>query len=142
LGIANNGDYIGITDFVVLDFAGVTAPTGTTLSSIAFQLNIDQSEGTGVSDWVIYGQNANGTGALLDHGQMTPTGPVLLGSTTVTGISAQYTNYIIGIEGDCDIDIESVALTYSKTPEPGTFVMAGMALIGLGLTMKKRQQKS
>jgi len=139
LGIADNSDEIGPTDFVVLDFANAIAPTGTTLSSIAFTLNIDAIQ-SGVSDWVIYGENSNGTATLLQSGPMNAKGVIAVANTTV---SASYTNYIIGVEGDCELDVESAALTYSaKTPEPGTFVMAGMALIGLGLTMKKRQQKS
>jgi hypothetical protein len=139
LGLANGSDEIGPTDFVVLDFSSVVAPTGTTLASIAFTLNIDQVQ-SGVSDWVIYGENTNGTATLLQSGPMNAKGVIAVANTTVT---ASYTNYIIGVEGDCELDIESAALTYnSKTPEPGTFVMAGMALIGLGLTMKKRQQRS
>jgi hypothetical protein len=143
LGLGNNGDEIGPTDFVVLDFANVTAPANSTLTSVAFTLNVDVKEPTGaISDWVIYGENSNGTATLLDSGPMTPLGVIPIANTTT---SASYTNYLIGIEGDCEIDIEQVALTYgssAKTPEPGTFVMAGMALIGLGLTMKKHQRKS
>jgi hypothetical protein len=142
LGLANNNDEIGPTDFVVLDFANTVVPTGNTITSVAFTLNIDVTEPKGaISDWVIYGENSNGTATLLDSGPMTPLGVIAVANTTT---SALYTNYLIGIEGDCEIDVEQVALTYgsSKTPEPSTFVMAGMALIGLGLTMKKRQQKS
>ena len=42
----------------------------------------------------------------------------------------------------CAIDTQSVDIQYSGTttqaPEPGTLVMAGLALIGLGLTIRKR----
>ena len=46
----------------------------------------------------------------------------------------------------CAIDTQSVDIQYSGTttqaPEPGTLVMAGLALIGLGLTIRKRSRKA
>jgi hypothetical protein len=54
----------------------------------------------------------------------------------------------VGVTNDCGLTINSVDLAYSggtgtqQTPEPGTFVMAGMALIGAGVTMRKRNRKA
>jgi hypothetical protein len=44
----------------------------------------------------------------------------------------------------CGVVITSATLNFpnTATPEPGTFVMAGMALLGLGVTIKKRAQKA
>jgi hypothetical protein len=57
-----------------------------------------------------------------------------------------YNYYAVGVMGDCAIDITQLSVTYpsgsTPTPEPGTFVMAGIAMIGLGVAMKKRSRKA
>jgi hypothetical protein len=145
---SNDAPYIGPTDAIVLDFANVntTATKGSTTgteSDVTFTLDIT---GTGSSDWVVYGLNndtGKGSGAggtVLDYGPMSP-----LGSFTVS-TSNLYDAYLIGVTQDCSLTIESVAIQYSgpsttQTPEPATFLTAGMALIGLGVTMKKRRRR-
>lgn len=46
----------------------------------------------------------------------------------------------------CAIDTQSVDIQYSgaitQAPEPGTLVMAGLATIGLGMTIRKRTRKA
>jgi hypothetical protein len=138
LGLNNSGDpYIGPSDAIVLDFSNVKTSLGanTMESTVVFNLYKDI---TGPSQYVIYGMSgANGTGTptLLTNGSMASTGPVSF-------TAAIYSSYIIGITSDCSIDIQSVGVNYAPCPEPATFVMAGVALIGLGLTMRKRGKKA
>jgi hypothetical protein len=139
LGLANNSDEIGPAEFVVLDFADHAATySGQAATGVTFKLNVDVKEpSAGASYWVVYGlttNNGTGTPALLASGEMTTLGAV----PTIT--TAYYSSYVIGIIGDCDINITGIGVQYGA-PEPGTFVMGGMALIGLGIAMKKRSRK-
>jgi hypothetical protein len=56
-----------------------------------------------------------------------------------------YSSYLIGVTNDCALTINEVYVQYSgettPTPEPGTFVMAGMALAGIGLARKRLGRK-
>jgi hypothetical protein len=138
LGLANtnvgqDNGFIAPTDAIILDFSHVTDPFDT----ITFNLFEDYSG----ADYVIYGTNATlnpndtltagATFTEVTSGQMHNDLPLTF--TT----SPQFTTYVIGVT-DCALDIESVSVA---APEPGTFVMAGMALIALGLTMKRRNKK-
>jgi PEP-CTERM motif len=147
LGLGVDSDEIGYNktggnDYVVLDFSDHAATAGSpaqTGSSVSFGLNIDVKEGSpGGSYWVVYGFNSNngtGTPTLLASGEMKATGAV----PTVT--TAFYDSYVIGILGDCQINITGITASYG-TPEPGTFMMGGLALIGFGIAMKKRMRKA
>jgi len=147
LGLASDSDEIGFNktggnDYVVLDFSDHAATAGSPAqagSSVSFGLNVDVKEATaGGSYWVIYGfttDNGTGTPTLLASGEMKATGVV----PTIT--TAFYSSYVIGILGDCEINITGISATYG-TPEPGTFMMGGLALIGFGIAMKKRIRKA
>jgi hypothetical protein len=147
LGLASNDTpYIGPTDAVLLDFANVkttatnAGQTGS-ISQITFTLDIT---GTGSSDWVVYGMsnaNGTGTGTIIKDGPMSPLGTFTVSTSTL------YASYLIGVTQDCslaisDVDVQYSGTTTTSTPEPGTFVMAGIALIGLGVTMKRRSRKA
>ena len=137
LGLKNTGDpYIGPSDVVVLDFSAVkTSESGTPEASVTFNLYKDI---TGPSQYVLYGMTGaqgSGTATLLASGSMGTTGQVAPITTAV------YASYIVGVTTDCSIDLQGVSVNYTQTPEPGTFVMAGIALIGLSITLKKRRQK-
>jgi len=140
LGLAGNNDQIGPGEFVVLDFSDHASSAGSLPgASVSFGVTIDHEETAPQgSYYVVYGfssNNGTGTPTLLAHGEMD-----FLGAVTPTITTAYYNSYVIGILGDCEIDITSISATYN-TPEPGTFLMGGMALIGLGLAMKKRIRK-
>jgi hypothetical protein len=141
LGLNNSVDngQIGVTDGIVMNFANVaTTFHGDSLSNITFNISKDN---TGDATWMLYGMsnsNGSGTATLLDSGTTMSSGPVTYNT------SALYNSYVLGLtNNDCSVDLSSVSITYSGTtttnvPEPGTFVMAGMALLGLGVTMRKR----
>jgi hypothetical protein len=143
----SDNPYIGQGDAVLLDFANVKSTvtyggqTGS-VSGVEFNINV---EGTG-TDWVVYGFNnttGTGTGTYITEGS---TGTLGATGTGFIPTSTLYQSYLIGIL-DCSITITSVDIQYSgttttTTPEPGTFVMAGIALIGLGVTMKRRNRKA
>jgi hypothetical protein len=148
LGLASpssESPYIGPGDAVVLDFANVKNPdtyngqTGQEYQ-VTFNMKIDLS---GPSDWTVYGYNAgSGDYVLLGDGPMGSGGNPTFSTTTL------YSSYLVGVTNDCGLTITSVDVAYTagttiqQTPEPGTFVMAGMALIGLGVTIKKRNRKA
>jgi hypothetical protein len=101
----------------------------------------------GSSYWTVYGYNTTGVNAdkyaLLSSGPMAPGATPSFTSTS----STLYSDYLVGVTNDCGLTINSIDVTYSgtttqQTPEPGTFVMAGMALIAVGLTMRKRNRKA
>jgi hypothetical protein len=141
---SNDTPYIGPGDAILLDFANAQTDSngsGTgSLSQVTFNLYKDI---TGASDYVVYGMSnalGTGTGVLLTSGLMSSTGALTFSTSSL------YSSYLVGITQDCALDIQNLQLQYSgtgtsSTPEPGTFVMAGMALIGLGATMKKRGRK-
>jgi PEP-CTERM motif-containing protein len=84
----------------------------------------------------------NGTRANQPAWALEQTGSIVSGQPLTVSTSSFYTEYAIGVT-DCAIDIESVDIRYSSTttpaPEPGTFVLVGIALIGLGMTVRKRK---
>ena len=144
---SNDAPYIGPTDGIVLDFSNVKSSvvyngqTGTE-ADVNFALKIDA---TGPSDWTIYGFNGT-TYTLLASGPMQPgTGYTATPMFTTTTL---YSDNQVVVTNDCALTITALSIDYTKgtttqqTPEPGTFVMAGMALIGLGVTMKKRSAKA
>jgi hypothetical protein len=152
LGVGTSGE-IPFGDFVVLDFANAATYNGQSASSVDLNMNIVAAEPAGsTSYWVVYGLSSPTSTAatLLAYGKMPTTGAITSADTSFGNLnSLSYSNsYAVGVMGDCAIDISSMSVTYptgtttQQTPEPGTFVMAGMALIGLGWTMKKRNRKS
>ena len=132
--------FIAPTDAVVLDFSLVKSPdtfnlqTGN-INTITFKMFEDYSG----ADYEIYGVTgafgaAGATYTVIKSGQMSNSTPLTVSTSSL------YNSYIIGVT-DCALDIQSISVGYSAAPEPGTFVMAGIALIGLGVTMKRRRSK-
>ena len=136
--------------FIILDFSSVTAPVGQTLQSVTFTLYVDAPNAN--LNYEIYGITGDVKPGTLPT-QLNPTGSASnLGTARqiVFNTTSLSTSYLIGV--DCPInnlggiDIQKVSLNYgvtpnTPTPEPGTFLMAGMALVGIGITVKKRRQK-
>jgi hypothetical protein len=141
---SNDTPYIGPGDAIVLDFSNVkTTDTNGGQTGSESQVTINtQIDATGPSDWTVYGFNTTThTYDLLDSGSMASTG-----SPTFT-TSTLYSAYLVGVTNDCGLTIDSVDVQYSgtttqQTPEPGTFVMAGLAMLGIGVTMKRRNRKA
>lgn len=151
---SNDSPYIGPTDGIVLDFSNVktsVAYNGQTgvEADVNFALKIDA---TGPSNWTIYGYATSGVNAgsyvLLDSGPMQYVAGNGYTATPMYTTTTLYSDYLVGVTNDCALTITALSVDYTKgtttqqTPEPGTFVMAGMALIGLGVTMKKRSSKA
>jgi hypothetical protein len=144
LGIQNTGGsdpgWIGFSDAVVIDFS-TAHPVTLANSTATFDMKIDAS---GPSEWAIYGFNGTNY-VLLQTGEMQTGGPGTVPysptpsyTTTTSGL---YSAYMIGVTNDCALTVTQVDVTPNQqTPEPGTFVMAGMALVAVGLTMKKRRK--
>lgn len=142
LGLAVDGDQIGPGDFLVLDFSHAATYNGRLASSVGFGIQIDAKEpSSGDSYWVIYGltSDTSKSPSYLTSGELNSLGKV------ATGALPFYDAYAVGIIGDCEIDVNGIEVGYggstpqSATPEPGSFVMAGLALIGLGMTVRRRR---
>jgi PEP-CTERM motif len=145
--VGQDNGYIAPTDAVVLDFANVktTANNGSGTGSET-QITFNMYEDYSGADYEVYGlvsgtvNTASAVWALVGSGTMQSGAPLSISTSSL------YNYYAIGVT-DCALDIESVSVNYqgtttTQTPEPGTFVMAGIALIGLGATMRKRNRKA
>ena len=165
LGITGNPNKeIADFDYIVLDFSAVkTAVTAANGTNVGVEIGLYQTA-NGLSSANIIGTNSAPVPSSGTSYQ--PTGPgvtpsiasnagttttvslntasnnnKLLGDYTLTESTGIYQYYVVDVTtngGGCGVLIAS---TYSPVPEPGTFLMAGMALIGLGFTMKKRSRR-
>jgi hypothetical protein len=145
---------IAYNDFIQVDFSSAAVPAAG--NTVAVGLYIDIAN---VNDhYAIYGITNNGlpTAALASISTDTlltsSTSTFALnstGGTTFTFVqpTTAYTGFILAV--DCQqrapggVVLQTLTITPpSPTPEPGTFVMAGMALIALGVTMRKRGRKA
>ena len=138
---SNDPNLIGTTEGIVLDFSNVTKALGAP-SSIQFK--IDEVI-LGGSQWMLWGYNGSTWTEVFHENLNASTGPD--GYTTLTAGEASYSKYLIGLTNGCAIDITGLTINYPNTPqgtapEPGTFVMAGFALVGLGFAAKKRAAKA
>ena len=145
--VGEDNGFIAPTDGVVLDFANVTktvnnsSVTGATPNQITFNLYQDYNG----ADYEVYGSNDDSSWHLIQSGVIHA--PNTLNVPALNGtVSSLYTYYAIGVT-DCAIDIEGVTVQYSGTttqvapaPEPGTFLMAGTAILALGFTIRKRRR--
>ena len=141
LGVANTGpDEITNNSFVVVDFSDSGSPggpkaAGYTAATIVLDNVSPQTE------WIFYGGNA---------------APVAGGISSLTELAfgtgnvneaislASYSYLVIAATADCYENVKSITLnipTNTTTPEPGTFVMAGMALMGLGMGLRKTRKR-
>ena len=143
LGLNNSTDngQIGPNDGIVLDFANVqTTLGGGSISQVT--INFDKDNTGASSTYMLYGfttADGTGTAVLVASGSMATSGPV-----TYNTSGSPYLSYVLGLDSGCSLDVQSISVAYNtttRTPEPGTFLMAGIALIGLGVTMKKRGRK-
>jgi len=124
--------------YAVVDFADTGNPGGPEGHGYtAATITIDNAD----SGWTIYG----GTSFTSSSGGIT--GLTKLVSGTSKGISNTY-NQLVSLTGyaylvitagptSCELNVNSISVS---TPEPGTFVMAGMALIGLGMALRKARK--
>ena len=138
LGVKSTSGLITNSSFVVFDFSGVTAST-----TAQIELN-DITE-----FWDVYGLNSStvpsSTGNVVE--KFTGVTPLASGGKATDGDLETINNfasyqYIIVIASqDCQAIIDEFQFsTSATTPEPGTFVMAGMALIGLGTMLRKARK--
>jgi hypothetical protein len=143
LGLANptnDPTYIGIEDAVVLDFSNVSSSVLQNATGVTIDMNIEHN---GPSEWVVFGYNSTTQKfTVLDEASMSS--GTTAQYTSTTGI---YSSYLVGVSNDdCALTVTQVDIAYNgvvvqQTPEPGTFVMAGMALVAVGITMRKRNRK-
>jgi hypothetical protein len=146
--VGQDNGFIAPTDAVVLDFANVNK-TATNASGTGSenQITFNMYQDYAGADYEVYALTGGTVNTSNATWTLIKSGVIVAGQNLSVQTSAtQYTYYAIGVT-DCAIDIQNVAVQYSgtttqQTPEPGTFVMGGMALIGLGLTMKKRNRKA
>lgn len=146
--VGQDNGFIAPTDAVVLDFANVhsTASNGSiTGSENKITLNLYQDYAG--ADYEVYALTGGTVNTASAEWTPVQTGVIVAGQPLTVSTSSLYTYYAIGVT-DCAIDVESVDIQYKgatnpqQTPEPGTFVMGGMALIVLGVAMKKGNRKA
>jgi hypothetical protein len=139
VGVAATGDMLTPESFVVLDFSD---PISHGYTSASIELN-HITEG-----WTVYGTD---TAPTTSTNAQTFSSLAVLASSSVptNGILepinnfTSYTYLIVIASQDCEAIIDEVQLTSSSktTPEPGTFVMAGMALIGLSVGLRHARKR-
>jgi hypothetical protein len=159
LGITGQtSNEIADNDYVVLDFSSALK---TTLNGIAGVTGItfDLFEtNPGTSSANIVGTNTNPTSPSLEsvntiNGTNVASSDLgislnnnktnyNLGTFTLSGSIDSY--YVVDVTGNgCGVLIDSDTITTpTGVPEPGSFVLAGTALIGLGLGHKRRNRKA
>jgi hypothetical protein len=148
---------IQYNEFVRMDFslvAGQLAALHETFSGIQFTLDIVQANAANLS-WHIFGANsapaigstlASVAPVLLQQGPLSANGsstpPGTTGTLNSNVFTTLYNDYFIAV--DCPptgnyggLDITSLSLTYTQVPEPGTFIMSGMALLAVGAFLKR-----
>ena len=154
LGLQTSNNAIQWNDFIQIDFSNVkstVATQGQTITQLQFALDIVQSNSN--LSWHVYGTNTpesatNNTVTkmgvtLLAQGTLAPTG--FVNPIVFSGSGTLYNYYIIAVDCPTSItgglDIASMTITTSaRVPEPATFFVTGAALIGLGLTFRKRRK--
>jgi hypothetical protein len=142
LGVGATSNEITLKSFVVFDFAdpktgslGGPELNGATTATIT----IDNAN----SSWTIYGGNSapgtNGIGSLtsLLTGTKTPNAPASTQYPQTVSL-AGFSYLAVIAAGTCELNI--LKIDTNAVPEPGTFVMAGMALIGLGMALRKARK--
>lgn len=139
LGVAATNNEITLSSFVVVDFSdpGGPKPNGATTATF----NIDNAD----SGWIIYGGNtAPVSGASGVSGGISGLSKIMQGSGNAPNqlVSiASYSYLAIIAAQTCYLDVYSISTnTPTPTPEPGTLAMAGMALIGLGVALRKSRK--
>ena len=116
-------------NFVVIDFS---SPIAKGYTSATIKLD-------NVTDGYIVYEGAKGASGLnkLIVGAASASGgpPVVSKAVTVPlALTAANPFLVFMATGQCVLNIQQISVS---TPEPGTFLMAGMALIGLGMALRK-----
>jgi hypothetical protein len=159
--------YIAYNDFIQLDFANptqVAAHTtiaeqlGNQLFGVGLGINVVVTDSNAANKWVVFGSNSPaptsstgieglpGTYFLLVSGVMTSRAtfnPIVYSAGATGALGTLYKYYFVGV--DCTLPVtggvDILSVTLNPIPEPATFLMAGMALIGLGALMKRLRKK-
>jgi hypothetical protein len=144
LGLANN--YVSSTNryeipntkFVQLDFSSIFA--GNTVTSIQFVMTDI------VTSWSLYDSKTKGVlqgagGVQLQADNKTTA------TFTINNPSSALYLYDVVAGTNCDVVLNSVTVTYSNstvqaTPEPATFLVTGLALVGIAGIIKKARKKA
>jgi hypothetical protein len=137
-GVASTTPYVTNTSFLVVDFSSPTQHANH--STVDVYLD-------NVSDgYYIYG----GTTASSPFPSTSYTNLTVLASRLIGGappgnianvaitLTKAYDYLIISAAPACHLNVDYI--TTNATPEPGTFVMAGMVLIGLGMALRKARK--
>jgi len=140
LGVATTSNEITLSSFVVVDFSdpGGPKPSGATTATF----NIDNAD----SGWIIYGGTTEPvSGAVGAAGGISGLTLVTSGSLNNSALQVtlgSYSYLAIIAARTCYLNINSITTdTSTPTPEPATFALAGMALIGLGVALRKTRKR-
>jgi len=153
LSTANGGNPGMITDGIQVDFASAisAAPNGSATMTVSGLQSGDT--------WAIYGSNTQLTVAANSQTEGAPGEPLASGTDKNGAASVtvnlpdwgQFTFYTLMSTGapmcdTADILLGSVVInggttTTTQTPEPASLLMAGTALIAIGMLLKKAQKK-
>jgi hypothetical protein len=140
LGVAATNYEITLSSFVVVDFSdpGGPKPSGATTATF----NIDNAD----SGWIIYGGTTEPvSGAVGAAGGISGLTLVTSGSLNNSALQVtlgSYSYLAIIAARTCYLNINSITTdTSTPTPEPATFALAGMALIGLGVALRKTRKR-
>lgn len=145
--IGDDNGFIAHSDAVVLDFANVhsTASNGSVTGS-ENQITFNVYQDYNGADYEVYALTKGTVNTSSAKWTMIQSGVINAPNSLTVTTTSLYNYYAIGVT-DCAIDIQSVDVEYSgattdQTPEPGTFLMGGMALIGFGALMGKRRRRA
>jgi len=133
-GVAATTPYVTNTSFLVVDFSSPT--------QLANHSTVDVYLDNVSDGYYIYGGTS--TFPSLSYTGLTVLAKLLSGGPPAGGIAnvaialtASYNYLIISAAPACHLNVEYIT---TNAPEPGTFVMAGMALIGLGMALRKARK--
>jgi hypothetical protein len=133
-GVLYTKPYVTNTSFLVVDFSDPLAAHSTV------DVSLDKVD----SGYYIYGGNSGFSSGkitgldVLAHATSLPSsynGSVTLPIT----LAKSYTYLVVMAASTCDLNLYSIT-TNTPTPEPGTLALAGMALIGLGVALRKTRK--
>jgi hypothetical protein len=137
LGIANNviGTHHEIpnSEFVQLDFSYIESHTN--VSSIQFMMTDI------VTAWSLYSSST--AGELKGTGTQLFNNSASAALQTISPVTSSLYSFIAGT--NCDAVLNEVIINYTtittqSTPEPATFLLSGMVLLGLAVGLRKRRQ--